>query len=45
MNLKLINLERKMSNVDWFYTVMSLGLSWVVLSFPYLVEKAVKLFK
>ena len=34
-----------MSNVDWFYTVMSCGLSWVVLSFPYLVELTVKFFK
>jgi hypothetical protein len=34
-----------MSNVEWFYTIMSMGFGWAVLSFPYLVEKAVKFFK
>ena len=33
-----------MSNVEWFYTIMSMGLAWTVLSFPYLLEKLVKAF-
>jgi hypothetical protein len=31
-----------MSIVEGFYVVFSVGLAWVVLSFPYLIEKLVK---
>ena len=34
-----------MSNVEWFYTIMSMGFGWAVLSFPYLVEKLVRVIK
>ena len=34
-----------MSNVEWFYTIMSMGFGWVVLSFPSLVEKLVKVMR
>jgi hypothetical protein len=33
-----------MSLVEWFYVVFSVGLSCVVLSFPYLIERLVKAF-
>jgi len=33
------------SIVEWFATVASVGLSWVVLSFPYLIEKLVRVIK
>jgi hypothetical protein len=31
-----------MSIVEWFYVIFSVGLACVVLSFPYLIEKLVK---
>jgi len=34
-----------MSLFEWFATVTSVGLSWVCLSFPYLVEKLVMVIK
>ena len=34
-----------MSNVEWFYTIMSMGFGWAVLSFPYLIEKLVRVIK
>jgi hypothetical protein len=34
-----------MNAVEWFYTIMSMGFGWAILSFPYLVEKFCKLFK
>ena len=34
-----------MTIVEWFYVVGSVGLSCVVLSFPYLIERLVKVIK
>jgi len=31
-----------MTIVEWFYVIFSVGLAWVVLSSPYLIEKLVK---
>lgn len=34
-----------MTIVEWFYTIMSMGFACVVLSFPYLIEKLVRVIK
>ena len=34
-----------MNIVEWFYVIFSVGLACVVLSFPYLIEKLVKVIK
>jgi hypothetical protein len=34
-----------MSIVEWFYVIFSMGFGWAVLSFPYLIEKLVKIIK
>jgi hypothetical protein len=34
-----------MTLVEWFYVVIAIGIAWVVLSFPYLVEKLVRTIK
>ena len=33
-----------MTLVEWFYVVMCVGIAWIVLTTPYLVEKLVKAF-
>jgi transposase len=33
------------SIVDWVLTIMSIGFAYVVLSFPYLIEKSARLIK
>jgi hypothetical protein len=34
-----------MSIVEWFYVIFSVGLACAVLSFPYLIEKLVRVIK
>ena len=34
-----------MNIVEWFYVVMCVGIAWIVLTTPYLVEKLVKVIK
>jgi len=34
-----------MTTVEWFYVIFSVGLACVVLSFPYLIEKLVRVIK
>jgi hypothetical protein len=33
-----------MNIVEWFYVVMAIGIVWIVLTAPYLLEKLVKAF-
>ena len=34
-----------MNIVEWFYVVMCVGIAWIVMTTPYLVEKLVKVIK
>jgi hypothetical protein len=33
-----------MNIVEWFYVVMCVGIAWIVVTTPYLVEKLIKVF-